>query len=50
MEFRKIDGAGEGAADLRGEMWGAEDMAPAPLLTQALKPSISSHNAPYWAL
>ena len=33
-----------------GTKFWAEDPAPAPPLTQALKPSISSHNAPYWPL
>jgi hypothetical protein len=38
------------AEDLEAEDLAAEDLAPAPRLTQALKPSISSHNAPYWPL
>ncbi len=44
----------EGKAWAEDKVWGtkigAEDLAPAPPLTQALKPSISSHNAPYWPL
>ena len=54
-----IFGTAESIRSMRDSILATEDgaceeaegsLAAAPLLTQTLKPSISSHNAPYWLL